>query len=119
MSEMALTADHLIVIGRGRLIADCGVNEFVGSSERRSVRVRSPQLPDLVARLQAAGAAVNPGTDGAIEVTGLEASAVGELAAAGGLVLHELTPVRASLEEAFMEVTRDSVEFHASGVTAP
>ncbi len=62
---------------------------------------------------------MNPAPDGAIEVTGLEASTIGELAAANGLVLHELTPVRASLEEAFMELTRDSVEFHAEGMTAP
>jgi ABC-2 type transport system ATP-binding protein len=116
MSEMALTADHLVVIGRGRLIRDEGVNDFVASSSRQSVRVRSPQGAELTAHLQAAGATVRPLTDGLIQVTGLDAVAVGELAAANGVVLHELTPEKASLEEAFMELTSDTVEFHASGV---
>jgi ABC-2 type transport system ATP-binding protein len=118
MSEMALTADHLVVIGRGRLIRDEGVNDFVASSSRQSVRVRSPQGADLSAHLQAAGATVRPLTDGLIQVTGLDAAAVGELAAANGVVLHELTPEKASLEEAFMELTSDTVEFHASGAVA-
>jgi ABC-2 type transport system ATP-binding protein len=118
MSEMALTADHLVVIGRGRLIRDEGVNDFVASSSRQSVRVRSPQGPELIAHLQAAGATVGPLTDGLIQVTGLDAASVGELAAANGVVLHELTPEKASLEEAFMELTSDTVEFHASGAVA-
>jgi ABC-2 type transport system ATP-binding protein len=118
MSEMALTADHLVVIGRGRLIRDEGVNDFVASSSRQSVRVRSPQAAELAAHLQAAGATVRPLTDGLSEVTGLDAAAVGELAAAHGVVLHELTPEKASLEEAFMELTSDTVEFHASGAVA-
>jgi ABC-2 type transport system ATP-binding protein len=118
MSEMALTADHLVVIGRGRLIRDEGVSEFVASSSRQSVRVRSPQEADLAAYLRAAGATVRPLTDGLIEVTGLDAAAIGELAAANRVVLHELTPQKASLEEAFMELTSDTVEFHASGAVA-
>jgi ABC-2 type transport system ATP-binding protein len=118
MSEMALTADHLIVIGRGRLIRDEGVNDFVASSSRQSVRVRSPQASELATSLGAAGAVVRVAPDGLIEVTGLDAAAIGELAAAQGLVLHELTPQRASLEEAFMELTSDSVDFHASGAVA-
>jgi ABC-2 type transport system ATP-binding protein len=118
MSEMALTADHLIVIGRGRLIRDEGVNDFVASSSRQSVTVRSPQVVELTDRLQAAGATVRPLTDGFVEVLGLDAAAIGELAAANGLVLHELTPQKASLEEAFMELTSDSVEYHASGAVA-
>jgi ABC-2 type transport system ATP-binding protein len=118
MSEMALTADHLVVIGRGRLIRDEGVNDFVASSSRQSVRVRSPQGAELTAHLKAAGATVHPLTDGLIQVTGLDAAAVGELAAANGVVLHELTPEKASLEEAFMELTSDTVEFHASGAVA-
>ncbi len=113
MSEMALTADHLIVIGRGRLIRDEGVNEFVESSSQHSVRVSSPQVNDLGQRLQAAGGRVRPLPEGAIEVTGLDAAAIGELAAANGIVLHELTPQKASLEEAFMELTSDSVEYHS------
>ena len=118
MSEMALTADHLIVIGRGRLIRDEGVNEFVESSSQHTVRVSSPQVADLAAQLQAAGAKVQPLTEGAIEVAGLDAAAIGELAAANAIVLHELTPQKASLEEAFMELTSDSVEYHASGAVA-
>jgi ABC-2 type transport system ATP-binding protein len=118
MSEMALTADHLIVIGRGRLIRDEGVTDFVESSSQRSVRVSSPQVTDLVARLQAAGGKVRPVTEGAIEVTGLDAPAIGELAAANSFILYELTPQKASLEEAFMELTSDSVEYHASGAVA-
>jgi ABC-2 type transport system ATP-binding protein len=118
MSEMALTADHLVVIGRGRLIRDEAVSEFVASSSRQSVRVRSPQEADLAAYLRAAGATVRSLTEGLIEVTGLDAAAIGELAAANRVVLHELTPQKASLEEAFMELTSDTVEFHASGAVA-
>jgi ABC-2 type transport system ATP-binding protein len=115
---MALTADHLIVIGRGRLIRDEGVNDFIEASSQRSVRVSSPQVDQLVALLQAAGAKVRPLTEGAIEVLGTEAAAIGEMAAAHGVVLHELTPQKASLEEAFMELTSDSVEYHATGAVA-
>jgi ABC-2 type transport system ATP-binding protein len=118
MSEMALTADHLIVIGRGRLIRDEGVNDFIESSSQRSVRVSSPGVDDLVAHLHAAGAKVRPLPENAIEVTGMDAAAIGELAAANGVVLHELTPQKASLEEAFMELTSDHVEYHASGAVA-
>jgi ABC-2 type transport system ATP-binding protein len=118
MSEMALTADHLVVIGRGRLIRDEGVNDFVESSSQRSVRVSSPRAADLVGHLQVAGATVRPLTAGAIEVTGMDAADIGELAAANGIVLHELTPQKASLEEAFMQLTSDSVEYHASGALA-
>jgi ABC-2 type transport system ATP-binding protein len=118
MSEMALTADHLIVIGRGKLIRDEGVNDFVQSSSRQSVRVRAPRADDLVAHLRAAGADVRPLPDGMLEVIGVDAATIGELAASHGIALHELTPQRASLEEAFMELTSDSVEYHASGAVA-
>jgi ABC-2 type transport system ATP-binding protein len=118
MSEMALTADHLIVIGRGRLVRDEGVNDFVESSSQRSVRVSSPRVADLTARLRTAGANVRPLPEEAIEVTGLDAAAIGELAAANAIVLHELTPQKASLEEAFMELTSDSVEYHANRAVA-
>ena len=118
MSEMALTADHLIVIGRGKLIRDESVHEFVDSSSRRRVTVRSPQAAELSARLRAAGAVVEDGTDGDLTVSGLDAAGIGELAAANGIVLHELTPQKASLEEAFMELTRDSVEFQAKEAVA-
>lgn len=115
MSEMALTAQHLIVIGRGRLIADTSVEEFVRSSSQRSVLVRSPAAGQFAAKLRAAGAAVVQADSGALTVTGMEAPAIGELAAAERVVLHELTPQEASLEQAFMELTRDSVDFHAEG----
>ena len=118
MSEMAITAEHLIVIGRGKLIRDEGVTEFVESSSQHSVRVRSPQADRLRDLLVAAGASVRGGEDGTIDVINLDAAAVGELAASNGVVLHELTPRRASLEEAFMELTRDSVEYHAEGKVA-
>ncbi|MFI5100618.1 MAG: ABC transporter ATP-binding protein [Actinomycetes bacterium] len=113
MAEMALTADHLVVIGRGRLIADTTVAEFVEQAGQRSVLVRTPDGTALRAALEQHGAAVTASDDGGLLVTGLEAPAIGQAAADTGTVLHELTPQRASLEEAFMELTRDSVEFHA------
>jgi ABC-2 type transport system ATP-binding protein len=118
MSEMSLTADHLVVIGRGRLIADASVSDFVGGSHRAEARVRTPRAEELVPLLKAAGAAVEPGTDGTLVVTGLAAAAIGDLAAAHQLALHELTPVQASLEEVFMELTRDHVDYQAAAVQA-
>ena len=119
MSEMALTADHLLVIGKGRLIADTSVDEFVRSSSQQSVHVRSPQAAELAARCRQAGATVagpDAGTDpDVIEITGMDSAEVGRLAAAHGITLFELIGVRASLEEAFMELTRDSVEYQAAG----
>jgi ABC-2 type transport system ATP-binding protein len=113
MSEMALTAEHLIVVGRGRLIADLSVDEFVRGASKKVVLVRSPQATELVEALAGPDVSVEPGDDGALQVVGLTAEQVGEAAAARSIVLHELTPVRASLEDAFMDVTRDDVEFHA------
>ena len=115
MSEMALTAEHVVVIGRGRLIRDESISTFVNSSSRNSVRVRSPQSDQLVALLRQAEAVVETDNTGALVVAGLESSDIGEMAASAGIVLHELAPQRASLEEAFMELTSDSVEFHATG----
>jgi ABC-2 type transport system ATP-binding protein len=115
---MALTADHLLVIGKGRLIADTSVDEFVRSSSQQSVHVRSPQAADLATRCREAGAGVQAGTDpDVIEITGMDSAEVGKLAAAHGITLFELIGVRASLEEAFMELTRDSVEYQATGAT--
>ncbi len=113
MSEVALTADHLIVIGRGRLVADASVAELLSTSSRNRVRVRSPQagrLSTLLTRDQS-GVNVQSGPDGGLEVLGMDAPAVGELAAAHGVVLHELSSQQASLEEAFMDLTRDSVDY--------
>jgi len=117
MSEMALTADHLLVIGKGRLIADTSAEEFVRSSSRRSVHVRSPRAAELAARCRQAGAAVRAAGPGVIEITGMDSAEVGRLAAAHGIALAELIPIRASLEEAFMELTRDSMEYQAAGAT--
>ena len=116
MSEMALTAEHLIVVGRGRMIADLSVEEFVRSASKNLVRVRSPQAADLRDAIVGPDVTVTVADDGSLEVAGLTPEQVGEAAAARGFVLHELTPVRASLEEAFMDVTRGEVEFH--GLTA-
>jgi ABC-2 type transport system ATP-binding protein len=113
MSEMALTADHLIVIGRGRLIADLSVEDFLRRASKDTVRVRSPQAAELGRLLAAPNVAVRGLDDASLEVTGLTAELVGETAAAHGIVLHELTPLSASLEEAFMDVTRDDVEYGA------
>ncbi len=113
MSEMALTAEHLIVIGRGQLIADTSVQDFIDSASRNLVHVRSPRLDDLVGILRLAGGSITPVEHG-IEVGVLTAAQIGDAAAANGIPLHELTPLQASLEEAFMDMTRDSVEFHAT-----
>ena len=112
MSEMALTADHLIVIGRGRLIADTSVDEFVARASTKVVLVRSPEQERLRLLLEAPGVTVS-GDRGAIEVHGLTAEQVGDTAAAHGIAIHELTPQQASLEEAFMSLTRSELEFAA------
>jgi len=113
MSEMALTADHLIVIGRGRLIADVPVREFIQGAGRNVVRVRSPQATELRELLAGPDVAVTVVDGGALEVSGLTAEQIGDLAAERGLRLHELTPQQASLEEAFMELTRGDLEYAA------
>ena len=111
MSEMALTADHLIVIGRGRLIADMSVNDFVRKASGTRVRVRSPQATRLRELVLGPNVSVASSESSVIEVDGLSAEQIGEVAASNKIVLHELTPVQASLEEAFMELTRDEVEY--------
>jgi ABC-2 type transport system ATP-binding protein len=118
MSEMALTADHLLVIGRGRLIADCATQEFIDGYSELTVLVRSPDQATLREVLIAAGGQVIDGTNGAVTVRGLPAPRIGELAARDGLVLHELAPQRASLEDAFMELTRDSLDYGTPGPAA-
>jgi ABC-2 type transport system ATP-binding protein len=118
MNEMAVTADHLIVIGRGRLVSDCSTEEFIERSTKQSVLVKSPDGSRLAELLKASGGVVTADGDGALDVSGLPAPRIGELAAAEGLVLHELTPRRGSLEEAFMELTRESVEYGATVPTA-
>jgi ABC-2 type transport system ATP-binding protein len=112
MSEMESTADHLIVIGRGQLIADCSMSEFIARSSGASVRVRTPMAENLIKAVTAEGATTATNDD-AIEVRGMTAEAVGDIAFEQGIRLHELTVVHASLEEAFMELTASSVEYHA------
>ncbi|MEV1026989.1 ATP-binding cassette domain-containing protein [Streptomyces sp. NPDC050264] len=118
MNEMAVTADHLIVIGRGRLVADCSTQEFIETSTEQSVLVRTPDGAQLADLLRAKGATVAVTADGDLDVTGVEAPRIAEVAAAGGLVLHELSTRRGSLEEAFMELTKDDVEYDAVTPTA-
>jgi ABC-2 type transport system ATP-binding protein len=116
MSEMALTADHLIVIGKGRLLAAAGVQEFIDQSGSQSVLVRSRNDTDLALRLAELGGTILPATGGGLDVSGISADTVGDAAFAAGIVVLELTPQRASLEEAFMEMTHDSVEYTSEKV---
>jgi ABC-2 type transport system ATP-binding protein len=128
MNEMAVTADHLIVIGRGRLLADAPTDEVVARGSGQSVRVRTPQAGRLAELITADGGKAVPAAEGngsaeeagqapALTVTDLPAARIGELAASAQIVLHELTPQLATLEEAFLELTADSLEFGHS--TAP
>jgi ABC-2 type transport system ATP-binding protein len=122
MNEMAVTADYLIVVGRGRLITEATTEEVIARSTDKSVRVRTPDAAKLTELVTAAGGAVKEGANGTLgvpasgngadllTVSGLDAAKIGELAASASVVLHELTPL-ASLEEAFMELTSDSLEF--------
>ncbi|HEY0260699.1 MAG TPA: ATP-binding cassette domain-containing protein [Lacisediminihabitans sp.] len=113
MSEMSQTADHLIVLGRGRVLADAPIAQVISGATRRVVRVRTPRARALTAALTGPGVTITSFDDGALEVSGLEAAQVGDAAAAAGIALHELTPVDASLEEAYLELTRDDVEYHS------
>ncbi|MFP3714984.1 ABC transporter ATP-binding protein [Puerhibacterium sp. TATVAM-FAB25] len=134
MSEVALTADHVIVIGKGRILADTPVRDLVDGASRRTVRVRTPGAAALAAAVRRAGgtaveqpaqadgpAEARRAEAGLLEVSGLDAAVVGELALTHGLALHELTPVRSTLEDAYMELTADSVEYRTerTGPAAP
>jgi ABC-2 type transport system ATP-binding protein len=113
MSEMAMTAQHLIVIGRGRLIADAGTEELIAQAAPGVVRVRSTDPEALAALLRSRDVAVSRDGDGALAVSGLSTDEVGRAAGAAGITLLELTAQQASLEEAFVDMTRDAVEFRA------
>ncbi len=115
MSEMALTADEVVIIGRGRLIEQTPIDQLLARSTLQSVRVRSPQVARLREALDQKGATTVVSDDGALSVRGVDAAAIGELAASLGVVLHELSPVTGSLEEAFMELTEGSLEYRGTG----
>jgi len=114
MGEMALTADHLIIIGRGRLLADTPTDRFVESSAHADVLVRSPRADELAALLAGRGAAIVRQDDGGLVVTGLDAPAIAGLAADHGLAVYELAPRHASLEQAYLDITAGSVEYRAA-----
>jgi ABC-2 type transport system ATP-binding protein len=116
MSEMALTADELIVVGKGRLVAAAGTQELINRASTSSVIVRTPTPSALADLLRAVGASVADGGDGALVVTGVDASTVGDVAGDHGVRLHELSTQRASLEAAFMSLTGGSVEFRSDEV---
>jgi ABC-2 type transport system ATP-binding protein len=113
MSEMALTADHLIVIGRGRLLADAPMRSLTAASGRAVVLVRSPRASELAELLTAGGAAVKVEHDGGLVVTGMDAPAIADLAAAHRVAVHELIPRLPSLEQAYLDLTAGSTDYHA------
>jgi ABC-2 type transport system ATP-binding protein len=117
MSEMALTADEVIIIGRGKLISQTSIEDLLAQSTENFVRVRSPEAAKLKVALESEGAVVAVEDDGSLSVRGANEVAIGEMAAKIPVVLHELAPQSASLEEAFMELTEDSVEFHGAATS--
>ncbi len=118
MSEMALTADHVVVIGRGRLIADTEMRDFIESSSGVSIRVRTPHSDILYPALRSAGGTVVENEDGTASVTGLPIAKIGDIALESRAALHELSSQSASLEEAFMTMTNDSATFHSHSTPA-
>jgi ABC-2 type transport system ATP-binding protein len=113
MSEIAQTAAHVIVIGKGRLIADTSVADFIASAAPSSVRVRSSDASALAAQLRSPDVTVSRADDGALLVTGLPAERIGAIAAASGIAVAELATVETSLEDAFVDLTNDAVEYRA------
>ena len=116
MSEMAQTADHLVVIGRGALIADESMNTFLGRSQAQYVKVRSPRATELAELLSPAGARVSPGAGGMMNVAGASPEQIGDAAAAAGIPLYELMVVGQTLEDVFLALTGDSSDYHTGGV---
>ncbi|CAM5297602.1 ATP-binding cassette domain-containing protein [Leifsonia shinshuensis] len=113
MSEMSQTADHIIVLGRGRILADAPVDQILAGATRSAVRVRTPEVERLANAIQGGDVTITGVEAQLIEVTGLSAAQIGDAAAAAGIALHELTPLSASLEEAYLELTQDEVEYHS------
>jgi ABC-2 type transport system ATP-binding protein len=117
MSEMAQTAEHLIVVGRGRLLSDTSTADFIQHAGGESVRVRSPRAGELTGLLAAEGVTVTSGQTGLLDVRGLDAATIGDRALAAGIAVHELTVLRPSLEDAFMTLTRDEREYRTDEET--
>jgi len=115
MSEMAQTADHVIVLGRGRIIADAPVSEIVAQASGNAVHVRSPRADAIAESMRQGGLDVATDPDGRLTITGITAPQLGDWAAKYGIPLHELTPVAASLEDAYLALTQDEVEYRAGG----
>ena len=113
MSEMAQTADHLIVIGRGHIIADAGTDEFINRHTASSVRVRAVEQADLAETLTQRGALIECGSDGAMVVTGMDSATIGAAACSHDITLVELAPLGSSLEEAYFDLTKDQTDYHA------
>ncbi len=111
MSEMAQTADHIIVLGRGRILADAPVGDILAGATRGAVRVRTPQPDELARAVGGPDVTITGVENQLLEVAGIGAAQIGEAAAQFGIVLHELTPINASLEEAYLELTQDDVEY--------
>ena len=118
MSEMEMTADHLIVVGRGRLLRDLSLAEFIATAGGTSVRVRSPQAAELRQALLGPDVTVTSPGPGELSVRGLGSEEIGRRAAAAALTLYELTPVRSSLEAAYMEITKESVEYRGGSAAS-
>jgi ABC-2 type transport system ATP-binding protein len=116
MSEMALTADHILVIGKGRILADAAVADIIARSSGTTVLVRSPHAGDLVGLLRGPDVTFTAVAPGTVEITGTTAQVIGEAAAAAGLVLHELAPRSGSLEDSYLSLTADAVEYHSHQV---
>jgi ABC-2 type transport system ATP-binding protein len=113
MSEMSQTADRLIIIGRGKLLADTTTAQLIESNARKDVLLSSPRATELSELLTARGATIAPQDDGDLVVTGMDASDIGDLAAEHGIALHALVPRQASLEDAYLDITGESVEYRA------
>ncbi|HCJ47826.1 MAG TPA: multidrug ABC transporter ATP-binding protein [Microbacterium sp.] len=118
MSEMSLTADHVIVLGRGRVLADASISDLVNAWTRSAVTVRSPRAADLAQLVAGADVTVTSSESGVLDITGVTAAAVGDLAAQHGIALHELTPRSGSLEDAYLALTEGSVEYRTQGAAS-
>ncbi|NED91332.1 ABC transporter ATP-binding protein, partial [Streptomyces sp. SID11233] len=112
-------AEHLVVIGRGKLLADTSMADFIRDNSRTYVRLRSPERERLLDVLRQEGVPVTEGADGTLEADHADPARLGELAHRHGLVLHELSPQSASLEDAFMQLTAQTVEYHAHTGAGP